>query len=224
MPQLDLLGVDAVAAPVGRARDGEGGRGGARLGALRDAELRSSPRVRGFELLARRDRLALGAGPRADARVEWARREVVIGFGVAGVADGAADPHLPLLRPEQEGGGGVRVRAQRAALGAALVGVEDQRAALRLERLAQHEAHFGAPGLVDRGERDRVGIDLLLRGKGFGEPRRRDRERVGGQGLRGEPGVGPVAHAGNVSRAGEPSRARCGFIAGSRTPGATWTS
>src|SRR5580700_584329 len=91
-PQLDRLGPQAVAAPVRRPGNeplAVGNSGVARS----DSKAARSVGHRGEKLLARRNGLALGAGPGPDAALQGARGEIRIAVGGGCVVDDALDAH-----------------------------------------------------------------------------------------------------------------------------------
>src|SRR6185437_12701424 len=115
LPELEVLGHQAVAAPVGRA-----------CGLL--AMLAGEARPALLEPGAALDRLALRRGPGADARAERAR--VVVGgrLRAAHALDRPLDAHLALelLPEERDGGGGIG--GEVAPLAALVVGEEHEAA------------------------------------------------------------------------------------------------
>ena len=143
LPELPVVGHQAEAAPVRRAR---------RL----QQELGAITCCGGHQFGASFDHLALRAGPGADAMIQRARLEVGIALGIRHFGDTAFDTHHALKLDPVKLQGSKRVAGQLAALAALVVG-EPGDAAL-VVTLDQHHAGAGAQVVADGGQRHGVGF------------------------------------------------------------------
>src|SRR6187401_693868 len=118
LPELELLGHDAIPAPPRRPRHAV-------------AVLLSRDREARFERLAAVDHLALSRGIDTPAALHWARREVGVGFFRTHLLGAAVDAHLPLERAPVKHQAAASGCGQLLALAAVVVGVEHEAAVVQ---------------------------------------------------------------------------------------------
>src|ERR1044071_1795254 len=114
LPELELVGDDAIAAPPVGTRHGAVPVGA--LDAIEDV----------LEHLAALDRFALLRSIDAQTAVERTRREVRVRLGGTDALDGSVDPHLTLERAPEEQRAGAPRRLHVVRLPALVVRVEDE--------------------------------------------------------------------------------------------------
>ncbi len=163
LPELPAIGLQPVAAPVGRTRWGE----------------RKPRRVLGgigHQHRAPCNHLALRAGPGAQARIE--RTAGIVGIALFGrdFFDPSFNAHHALEFDPVKLQRRVGVAGQILALAAVVIGVPDD--AVLIEAFDQHHPGRGSEAGVDRGQSHRVGFGQLG-GDGLLQPLAKLRQRVG---------------------------------------------
>src|SRR5690606_9261652 len=151
LPELDAVGDEAEAGPVGRARDG--------LALELLLELAQAL----HQLLAAREGLALARGPGAELASARAGGEVGVGLLVGDELDRALHAHLLLQPAPVKAKGGPRTNEEVAGLAALQVGVEDE--APPVDVLEQDHAHGGVAVLVGSGQGHRLRLPDLGRAR-----------------------------------------------------------
>src|SRR4029453_5482811 len=91
------------------------------------------------------------AGPRGDATVDRAAREILIALALRRAYDRAFDPHLPMQRIPMQYGCGPRSRCELASLARLVVREEDDIAVIDVDALAQNHARRGIAAGRGRG-------------------------------------------------------------------------
>ena len=154
LPELPLIGLEAVATPVRRAR-------------RHQHELRAVLGGVGHQHAPARDHLALRAGPGADARIERAAGKVFVAFFVTDLFHKALDAHHTLQLHPVELQRHIGVAGNLAALAAVVIGKPDD--AALVVALDQHHAGAGAQVAAHGGHGHGVGLGHF-RGNGFFQP------------------------------------------------------
>ena len=154
LPELPLIGLEAVATPVRRAR-------------RHQHELRAKLGGIGHQHAAARDHLALRAGPGANARIQRTAGKVFVAFGVAHFFDNALDAHHAFQLYPVELQRHIGVAGNLAALAAVVIGKPDDAALVK--SLDQDHARAGAHVAAHGGHGHGVGLGHF-RGNGFFQP------------------------------------------------------
>ena len=168
-PQFDGFEPEVVSAPVRRARRRRAVTGGFDCDPLQ-------------QRCARIERLALQAGPRADAAVDRSRREIRIAFLGRAEHHAAFKTDLPAHRVPVQHAGDARIRREFVALAAVVVGEEDDITRVRDDLLAQYDARRWRAVRRGRREHHRVRVGLHFLFACLAIPALEDGHRILGQG------------------------------------------
>ena len=190
-PQLHGVGNQAISAPVGRPRYIHGdmvGFGAARAFIGNPQSARRRGHV-AFERLARFHGPALFAGPGAETALPGTRTKIGVVLGIRKQIDAPLDTHLSVAMIPMKYRAGSAVRLKLPTFAGMIVGVENDRAAPRVDVFAEQDPSRRVTASVHRRQDHRIGIRLGGIGLGLRQPLCRGNEGVRRQRVR--QGFGP---------------------------------